>query len=587
MRQLIVFICITSIYACSAPAPSNISTQTSKVVNGTIDTGHPAVGMLVAGDSGACTATLIAPNKLLTAAHCVLTETSPYQYVQPINFYLDGFYGKAYRASAVEAHPSYSGGNYSDVAVVWLSESITSVQPMPIATTNEYPKVNDTITLIGYGLTEDPNEQYGTKRKATTVISDVYSEIFAYDGMNGSEPTICNGDSGGPTTAILNGVETVIGVHSTGDQGCVDHGYDMRVDVMYQWITTQQVTQKIYGGVCVSGSDCVSGLCIGGNDGSGLSYCTQSCDTTTCPWGDECVPVSGASNISNACMPHTGGQTPIGDPCEENMDCQTGVCISISENNNICSQRCDLTLNDCPESYDCLDSSIGGLCIPEGLVGPLQKENGESCVDHPQCKSGICALVGTTRKCVKACSGPSECESTEECSLIAGINATGCVPIDMNKKELGDSCTDSLECQSNLCAQVGDDKICISLCDPQQSAPCPTGFYCLETSTANQGACVPENKKGIGQACTDSSQCDSDICATIGDEKYCTQQCDESSNPCPANFNCVTTGNTAVCIKSDESSSGGCSIHNPSSALGLYLLLFALLALYRIRTQEG
>jgi hypothetical protein len=45
-----------------------------------------------------------------------------------------------------------------------------------------------------------------------------------------SKRDTCQGDSGGPALALIDGVETIIGITSFGDVGCHNGGYDTRTD---------------------------------------------------------------------------------------------------------------------------------------------------------------------------------------------------------------------------------------------------------------------------------------------------------------------------------------------------------------------
>src|SRR4051812_30183353 len=64
--------------ACTAP--SSVGTTSQGIVNGTTDSGDPAVVLMFAAMAGSnqaslCTAEIISPHVLLTAAHCVSPDT--------------------------------------------------------------------------------------------------------------------------------------------------------------------------------------------------------------------------------------------------------------------------------------------------------------------------------------------------------------------------------------------------------------------------------------------------------------------------------------------------------------------------------
>ncbi len=106
--------------------------------------------------------------------------------------------------------------------------------------------------------------------------------------------------------------------------------------------------------------------------------------------------------------------------------------------------------------------------------------------------------------------------------------------------------------------------------EPCENGQCPDGFSCSEM------LCFPDSSVGpanLGATCVNNEDCLSDACATVGDDKKCSQTCD-AENLCPDGFDCL--GGTACWPK--ESSSGGCSIGGSSRGVlsSLSFLFFAL-----------
>ena len=258
------------------------------ITNGQSDNGHPTVGLLPG-----CTATLIGKRTVLTAGHCVKNNGST-------SFKLGG---QTYYSSQIIRHPSYGGGNSNDVAVIILSQPVTSVAPTPIA--NFTPKTGQQITLVGFGKTGEYSGGFGTKRMTTNTISTVRSTTFSFWGSK----NICNGDSGGPTFVTVNGQDVTIGVHSTKSGSCGNGGTDMRVDTYVNWIK-----QVANGDVVLPGQGGGGAPSPGPNPGPGPSIPPednsvakegQGCWKRKCSAGLVCVPIyyGGATTAgSKFCM---------------------------------------------------------------------------------------------------------------------------------------------------------------------------------------------------------------------------------------------------------------------------------------------
>jgi V8-like Glu-specific endopeptidase len=413
-------------HICGCSPDPNLNSHESPIVNGEVDTGHSAVGMIFSGGGGACTGTLFAPDKVLTAAHCVLDEHPPYQIQLPVTFNQGGFWGNKYKASSVKVHPSYGGGNQADLAVISLSTSVAGVSPIPLATSP--PQGNETITIVGYG---EPG--YGTRREAQALVSQVEPGVFAFTGGTGSYGMVCNGDSGGPSLAVRNGKEVLIGVHSTSAEGCKSYGVDIRVDAYHQWITTGQVTQQSYGSSgCLTHKDCTSGICLpSGSSG----VCTQECDTKPCPGGDRCLPYSGGGGVSMVCLPGSSGGSggaEFGAACTDHADCLSKLCVGVSGSDKLCSQLCNVAQNNCPGGFYCIKSTLesgdsDGLCVPGSKPGAGKL--GETCTGDASCESGFCTQIGDQMLCVQWCDQdlPDSCPGGFDCRPVSGNDKGLCL----------------------------------------------------------------------------------------------------------------------------------------------------------------
>ena len=202
----------------------DIHERVKYVVNGQPYSGHPSAGKLTHSGS-LCTATLIGKKTVVTAAHCV----SPgYSHTFTVG-------GVAYQSAKAVRHPQYSSYGYSNDIAIIILQTAPTVQGAKIATSK--PSVGTEITIVGYGKTSEYISNAGTKRMAKTTIAEVTATRVRIPGST-TMAGICNGDSGGPSYATLNGVEVQVGVHSTKSGTCGTGGHDTRVDAFADWITT-------------------------------------------------------------------------------------------------------------------------------------------------------------------------------------------------------------------------------------------------------------------------------------------------------------------------------------------------------------
>ena len=170
---------------------------TEKITQGTRTTGYPSVGYLTSGGVS-CTATLIGPRDVLTAAHCI--ESSSGRFLVA---------GSNRRWSKAYVHEAYNDSTLSnDIAVVILDSAVTGVKPSPLRTTAV--SSGQKIALVGYGYTSfSGGNSAGAKYVGTNSIAKVGSTWFSYVGNSNN----CSGDSGGPSFIG----DVVVGVHSSGE----------------------------------------------------------------------------------------------------------------------------------------------------------------------------------------------------------------------------------------------------------------------------------------------------------------------------------------------------------------------------------
>lgn len=163
-----------------APEHPSLDPFEEKVVRGEPTDERPEVGTISMG----CTATLIAPEVALTAAHCVGFRTANSAGNRgTFTLRKDG----RRHEYGVSRYISYSNGNLGaqDIAILQLSERVPGdiARPVPLAPLT--PADGTELTVYGYGCTRRGSGTDWVKRKATFRQGDETNHL-------------CPGDSGGP-----------------------------------------------------------------------------------------------------------------------------------------------------------------------------------------------------------------------------------------------------------------------------------------------------------------------------------------------------------------------------------------------------
>ncbi len=198
-----------------------------------------------------CTASLIDPEVLLTAGHCVYLKENGQVVMDAIsnpssitvrngaNVYWGGTtiaYGKA-----VVKHSTWTGDintwNAVDLALIHLDRKVTSLTPFPVRVAPNEAK-NSTGVIVGYGITSTNASDSGVHRYGNTTILNIGNILGKQLIEVGNPAGACQGDSGGPFLTQQFGKDVVSGVASfvTGQCSATSGSYYTWVLPYRDWI---------------------------------------------------------------------------------------------------------------------------------------------------------------------------------------------------------------------------------------------------------------------------------------------------------------------------------------------------------------
>ncbi|MBR4984664.1 MAG: serine protease [Proteobacteria bacterium] len=474
-----------------------LKTRQLPIINGTKVTGNDYLSTVVlvlnyhSGYDAFCTGTLISPNYVLTAAHCIsycLGDEDNIEEYRPIMRVGIGqsetSLRKIYEIADFHPHPKFvcSDRNIQhDIAILKLKTpvplSVTAptlpMPPLHDITAKEVDSSTGVLaTTVGFGKTEAGNPMSsGTKYKTSQKIyaycplsrtqsrycGRSYTNTDGFIYFNSPDTNTCQGDSGGPTFITRNGVDYVAGVTSYGYGGDCDDVSAMTLVSDYYSFIEAYVDDL----AAVEKEDCTNKK---DDNGDGRI----DCEDPYCFSLKACVPEDCTNKIDD----NGDGNTDCQDPqCADAIACVPEDCTNkIDDNGNgltdcddvqcfflpVCQpEDCDNGVDDNANGLaDCSDPACAAFpkCMHEDCTNK-KDDNGNGLVDckDPECKD--------QRIC-----------QPEICNDYIDNNGNGLVDCDDSE------CIGSLYCQPEICNNLIDDNG-NNLIDCQEPS-CMATVYC-------------------------------------------------------------------------------------------------------------